>query len=103
MCVFCSNALYRIGACDYEEELQPIASGDIGPLAAAPDSPDPLVDKAEQMRLLSELVGAQTVQAASARRRAPGAATQRLIVRGTVVSMTGDPQPNSAVCIADGR
>ncbi len=103
MCVFCSNALYRIGTCDYEQELKPIAHGEVGPLAAAPDGRDPLVDKSEQMRLLADLMDTRSVAPTSAGRRAHAAAAQRLIVRGTVVSMAGDPQPNSAVYIADGR
>ena len=103
MCVFCANALYRIGACDYEQELQPIAPGEVGPLAAAPGDLDPLVDKAEQMRLLSDLVGARADRRPAVGPHAPVAATQRLIVRGTVVSMTGEPKPNGAVYIADGR
>ncbi len=103
MCVFCSNALYRIGPCDYEQELQPIAPGQVGPLVAAPDGLDPLVDKTEQMRLLSDLMGVRGGDSPSVGPRAAAASTQRLIVRGTVVSMAGDPQPNRAVYIANGR
>lgn len=99
-CVFCSNALYRIGPCDYEHELQPIAPGQVGPLAAAPEAPDALADKAEQMRLLSNLVHARSPQSVGP--RAAGE-PNKLAVHGTVVSMAGDPQPDSVVYIENGR
>jgi cytosine/adenosine deaminase-related metal-dependent hydrolase len=103
-CVFCSNSLYRIGPCDYEQELTPIAPGQVGPLAVAPEGPDPLVDKPEQMRLLADLMGVRGAGPSPAAGPRPAAAsTRRLIVRGTVVSMAGDPQPNRAVYIADDR
>jgi hypothetical protein len=52
-CIFCSNALYKIGKCDYEQELQPLAPGVVGPLAAG-GPVNPLADKNEQLRLLEE-------------------------------------------------
>ncbi|GFG52561.1 hypothetical protein CQY20_09260 [Mycolicibacterium agri] len=103
MCVFCSNALYRIGPCDYEQELRPIAPGQVGPLAPAPDVRDPLVDKAEQMRLLTDLVRVRAAESPRVGAFDATAPHERLALRGTVVSMAADPRPNGVVYIADGR
>lgn len=105
MCVFCSNSLYRIGNCDYTQELQPIAPATIEPLDDT--GPDPLVDKPEQLRLLDQLTNptavAHTADAAEVVPLTDEPATARLIVRGTVVPIGSDPLPRGAIYIADGR
>jgi cytosine/adenosine deaminase-related metal-dependent hydrolase len=106
MCVFCSNSLYRIGKCDYEQELQPIALSDAAGLDGGP--PDPLVDKPQQLRLLNQIVAPlpeapvwdDTTQFAGPA-DAPEAAP--LILRGTVVPMNAEPIANGAIYIADGQ
>jgi cytosine/adenosine deaminase-related metal-dependent hydrolase len=105
MCVFCSNSLYRIGNCDYEQELVPIAPGGIEPLGAG--APDALVDKPEQLRLLDQIVRstaeeqAEDVPAIGPLADEPVGAP--LILRGTVVPISSDPIANGAIYVADGR
>jgi cytosine/adenosine deaminase-related metal-dependent hydrolase len=104
MCVFCSNALYTIGTCDYEQELRPIAAGEVQPLAEGPAAADPLVDKDEQMRLLADLLGQRTEEAPLAiMPLAEVPAAPPLVLHGTVVPMRGDSLRNGAVYIANGR
>ncbi|TDO11668.1 cytosine/adenosine deaminase-related metal-dependent hydrolase [Mycobacterium sp. BK086] len=104
-CVFCSNSLYRIGNCDYQAELQPIAPGGIEPLVA--DEPEALVDKSEQLHLLDQIMGSPAERrAGEVPRVAPLAgqpAGSRFILHGTVVPMNGAPIPNGAIYVADGR
>jgi cytosine/adenosine deaminase-related metal-dependent hydrolase len=65
-CVFCTNALYRIGPCDYEKELRPLATKDAtaigGQVASlASDEPVPIdsgAENDEQARLLENFLGA---------------------------------------------
>jgi hypothetical protein len=75
-CVFCTNALYRIGPCDYEQELRPLAgdapSPTLGVRMASPDSVR--AEKALQQRLLDEFIGKGTANDsahAGAKERAP--------------------------------
>jgi len=54
-CVFCTNSLYRIGPCDYESELRPIAPMKLVKAKKA-GPPDPLREKDEQARLLKDFL-----------------------------------------------
>jgi hypothetical protein len=62
-CLFCKNALYQIGPCEYEKELVPLAPGTVVPPAgstvhAAAAQAGILSEKAEQARLLERFVAA---------------------------------------------
>ncbi len=59
-CVFCSNSLYRIGPCDYEAELRPLAAGEAPTLAAAEGVEKGAVEREndEQERLLGDFLAA---------------------------------------------
>jgi hypothetical protein len=62
-----------------------------------------LVDKAEQMRLLTDLVRVRAAESPRVGAFDATAPHERLALRGTVVSMAADPRPNGVVYIADGR
>lgn len=53
-CVFCSNSMYRIGPCDYVEELRPLASEEVPllALAAGAEKGDVERENDEQERLM---------------------------------------------------
>ncbi len=55
-CVFCSNDLYKIGECDYKSELRPLKQALGGLAASASLTAEPMTEKAEQQRLLSEFL-----------------------------------------------
>ncbi|MGH8884667.1 MAG: amidohydrolase family protein [Egibacteraceae bacterium] len=60
-CVFCANDLYRIGPCDYADQLRPLAPGEAGTpeLAVAGDEKGAVErENAEQERLLREFLHA---------------------------------------------
>ncbi|HKQ79627.1 MAG TPA: amidohydrolase family protein [Blastocatellia bacterium] len=61
-CVFCGNALYRIGPCDYERELKPLAEVDAEEtfLAAEEGAGSVLKENEEQERLLNNFLGPDT-------------------------------------------
>jgi cytosine/adenosine deaminase-related metal-dependent hydrolase len=91
-CRFCSNALYRIGTCDYVEELRPLAGADIEPLADDPTGI--LAERNEQARLLREFAPATRPEPDGAESdvtpfddAAPSA--PRLALRGKIVRMSG--------------
>lgn len=109
-CFFCSNALYRIGPCDYESQLKPLAPGAVSPLAAPPgqrQAIDPLKEKEAQARLLDALVRFPGDVAKAGIAAAAGAAivpldtaapsAPALVLLGKVVSMAGEPVDQAAV------
>jgi cytosine/adenosine deaminase-related metal-dependent hydrolase len=78
-CVFCANDLYRIGPCDYVDELRPLASGEAEtPALAATGAPEGAVERenAAQERLLRQFLPA------------PGPVEDP----GATLSATGEPQ-----------
>ncbi|HET8933907.1 MAG TPA: amidohydrolase family protein [Polyangiales bacterium] len=56
-CTFCDNALYRIGQCDYREQLVPLAVNDNAVHLRAARDIDPLQERATQEALLERFVG----------------------------------------------
>jgi hypothetical protein len=94
-CRFCSNDLYRIGPCDYVDELQPLA-GDEGPdLSAAGASPGPVQrENAEQARLLDQFLAprpvAATDEAAPELLAVDDPDSPPLVLFGRVVTMKGE-------------
>jgi cytosine/adenosine deaminase-related metal-dependent hydrolase len=103
-CVFCANALYKIGECDYLQELRPLASGAIQPLAEGAEAPI-VADKNEQLRLLEAFAPADSdvVAAGMILLDAEAPAPPPVVLRGKVVTMAGDPIENGAVYVSDGR
>lgn len=104
-CVFCENALYRIGRCDYRDELRPLASGAVQALAEDAHGAA-LADKSEQLDLLEAFVAptpAPTTRAATARPLDETDDAAPLILRGRVASMAGPPQADAAVYISGDR
>ena len=103
-CVFCANSLYKIGECDYLQELRPLAAGAIQPLAEGAEAPV-MADKNEQLRLLEAFApadsGVTTESMLLLDAEAP--APSPLVLRGKVVPMTGEPIENGAVYVSDGR
>jgi hypothetical protein len=72
-CLFCKNALYQIGPCEYEKELVPLASGAVVPptasTAQAASAQEAILrDKAEQTRLLEAFVGAGSKKSRAGRK-----------------------------------
>lgn len=56
-CVFCGNALYRIGPCDYEKELKPLSGPLPQPLAETRSRPEHVTrEKAEQQKLMKHFI-----------------------------------------------
>ncbi len=101
-CVFCANSLYRIGNCDYTAELQPLAAGDVMPLAADAQG-RAMADKSEQLRLLDAFLAPPESAVMAPQALADDDAPPPLVLRGTVVSMAGPPLADAAVYIARGR
>lgn len=110
-CTFCDNALYKIGACDYKEQLQPLASGleEAGEDAGAPAAPE-LRERRVQEQLLRDFLtpgasGAEeSAEDGGQEEAASGGAPQRTVLVGRVVTMDSDFSvlPRAAVYIADG-
>jgi hypothetical protein len=56
-CVFCGNALYRIGPCDYERELRPLGPAPAEPRAEILARPEQVAsERTEQERLLERFL-----------------------------------------------
>ena len=101
-CVFCSNALYTIGNCDYLQEFSPLAPGTVPPLAVAESAPPaPDGEKREQLRLLDSLLETAPAAALAA---APVAAAPPppVVLRGKVVTMAGPVIAAGAVYLSQG-
>ena len=113
-CFFCTNALYRIGPCDYETELTPLAPGAVTPLAAAPSARttlDPLREKAAQSRLLDAFAGppagapadaAVAGEAGAVQRDAAAPSAPPLVLFGKAVTMTDRVIEDAAIYTARG-
>jgi cytosine/adenosine deaminase-related metal-dependent hydrolase len=108
-CTFCDNALYRIGPCDYEQQLALLA----GPLeeSAQPGqepAPDALRERRVQETLLSDFLAQPGVREESAEagseEAASGGAPQHHVLLGRVVTMRPDfaVLPRAAVYVSDG-
>ncbi|MBY5340433.1 hypothetical protein E0H35_30540 [Rhizobium leguminosarum bv. viciae] len=88
-CLFCENAFYSIGSCDYRDELRPLSLAGAGPLADAVGSIS-AAERAEHVRLLedfmrpdrSTVVPGDMVVLDDAAPFAP-----RLILHGTIATM----------------
>jgi hypothetical protein len=56
-CVFCANALYRIGPCDYEKELKPLSGTPPQPSMEMLSKPEyAMPEKAVQQKLLEDFL-----------------------------------------------
>jgi cytosine/adenosine deaminase-related metal-dependent hydrolase len=106
-CVFCTNDLYSIGACDYEAELSPLAPGVVSPLAASRDAAAAqaaaLEDKQEQLRLLDQIAPPPASTPLVQPMARAAAVPPPLALRGTVVPMSGPPMKNATVYVRNGR
>jgi hypothetical protein len=79
-CVFCKNALYQIGPCEYEQELVPLAPGTVVPppastAQAASAQEAILSERAEQARLLERFVAAGSKKSRSKGKAKTGSTT----------------------------
>lgn len=110
-CLFCENALYSIGQCDYRAELQSLESGTIDPLTdAGADRTEQAGDRAEHLRLLADFmaVGQQSAARATGEDLAieplddSAASAPRLIITGRVVTMDGAIIDDGAVYLHAG-
>jgi cytosine/adenosine deaminase-related metal-dependent hydrolase len=116
-CFFCSNALYRIGPCDYESELTPLSPGAVAPLAVGAHKHaglDPLREKAAQSRLLEAFVHApeRAPEADDDDRRAGAPKIELLdaaapsapptVLFGKAITMAGSIVDNAAIYLARG-
>jgi len=112
-CFFCTNSLYRIGPCDYESELTPLAPGAVTPLAAAPSDQaalDPLLEKAAQSRLLEAFAGTPAAPGDAALALEPeirpldaaAPSAPPLVLFGKVVTMTDRVIDDAAVYMSRG-
>lgn len=109
-CRFCTNDLYRIGPCDYEAELKPLApqAKAAAELLAAEPAPagaeGPIArENAEQARLLTEFLAHPARAAAAAPEAELAAAVDEptsppLVVRGRIVTMNAQRD-----VVADGK
>ena len=115
-CFFCTNELYRIGPCDYKDELTALAAGAVQPLAAdGASSPDPLAERQEQLRLLERFAGPTVEARARAERTDATAApvivpldaaapsSPAMVLFGKVVTMTGTVLNDGALYLRQGR
>ncbi len=64
-CVFCSNSMYRIGPCDYVEELRPLAPEETPGLAmvAGQEKGEIEMENNEQERLMGAFLNSETIGA----------------------------------------
>jgi cytosine/adenosine deaminase-related metal-dependent hydrolase len=106
-CLFCDNALYRIGDCAYRGELQPLAGAGVGAMAdERPGSTADLAsERAEHQRLLAAFTrgpSAMTDETVieSFDDAAPDA--PRLALRGKIVPMSGPPIERGTVYLHRG-
>lgn len=109
-CTFCDNALYRIGACDYAQQLVPLAGGpEHGLEAGLAQAPSEVRERRAQERLLRDFLS--PVPAAPAALMDVGepdptalASPQRYALIGRVVTMDGafTVHPRAAVYVAGG-
>ncbi len=88
-CTFCDNALYRIGPCDYREQLVPLA----GPLEesdggaeARPEARERRVQEGLLERFLAP-AGARTEEAGEDAAAGAGGLPERFVLLGRVVTM----------------
>jgi cytosine/adenosine deaminase-related metal-dependent hydrolase len=104
-CVFCANSLYKIGECDYLQELQSLAAGAIQPLTEGAATAAVLADKNEQLQLLEAFApaGPSVVEAGIILLQDEAPAPPPVILRGTVVTIAGDPIEDGAVYVSGGR
>lgn len=100
-CVFCTNSLYRIGRCDYENELRPLATG-LQPLSADPAG-RALADKAEQLRLLTDFTKGPSAQPPVFPTPTAATAGPRMVLKGKVVTMAGAVIDDGAIYISGSR
>jgi cytosine/adenosine deaminase-related metal-dependent hydrolase len=105
-CLFCENALYRIGPCDYRDELRPLAAAD-GPdiLEDGVSGGRAAAERAAHLKLLNEFVDGDR-PAPDARFEVFDAAAPSappLVLFGDVVTMDGDPILNGAVYLRAGK
>lgn len=111
-CLFCENALYSIGICDYRAELRSLDSGAIKSLVnAGADRTDQVSDRAEYLKLLAAFMAVD--QSAATRATDKGLAIQsrdesstgdqRLIITGRVVTMDGTIINDGIVYLHDGK
>jgi hypothetical protein len=81
-CLFCKNALYQIGPCEYEKELVPLAPGTAvapaAPLVPAVAPEAILSEKAEQARLLEQFVAAGSNKPRGKGRAKAGSTTKEM-------------------------
>jgi|CXWL01.1.fsa_nt_gi hypothetical protein len=105
-CRFCTNELYRIGPCDYESELQPLADG--GPvLLGEGEGPGPVErENAEQARLLEQFLAPLPLAAEVPELLAvDDPESPPLVLRGKVVTLKseGEVIANGAVYLRSGE
>lgn len=92
-CMFCSNALYHIGKCDYVDQLRPL-NAPLGQEEAGEAIPMELRERAAQTALLDAFlsgVAAPVVSGSSAighEEAESGGAPQLYVLRGRVVTMS---------------
>lgn len=110
-CTFCDNALYRIGPCDYREQLVPLA----GPLEESDDGAEAgtevrpelrpeLRERRAQEHLLDRFLapaGARIEEAGEDEAAALGARPERLVLLGRVVTMNASSKvvPRGAIYV----
>jgi|GEM_PF-606920 cytosine/adenosine deaminase-related metal-dependent hydrolase len=103
-CLFCDNALYRIGDCAYRAELQPLAGAAIGAMADS-GTPDPLAERAEHQRLLAAFTKGERKMSDTSEIMAFDDAARdapRLALRGKIVPMSGPPVERGTVYLYRG-
>lgn len=105
-CLFCENALYSIGPCDYRAELQPLADAG-GPdiLADADADRGAGAERAAHLTLLSAFLGEHGPAAGPPVDVLDAAAPSAppLVLLGDVVTMDGAPIRNGAVYLRAGK
>ncbi len=105
-CLFCDNALYRIGDCAYRAELRPLAGTGVGAMADDPSrTADLLAERAEHQRLVAAFTrepGAMIDEPAIQSFDDAAPSAPRLALRGKVVPMSGPPIERGTVYLHRG-
>jgi cytosine/adenosine deaminase-related metal-dependent hydrolase len=107
-CLFCENALYSIGPCDYRAELQPLADPS-GLSVLSDDQTDSgaavLAERQAHLNLVDAFAGRSVTPARSQFEVLDAAAPSAppLVLLGDVVTMDGEPIRNGAVYLRAGE
>lgn len=107
-CLFCENALYNIGPCDYRAELQPLADASgLDVLADGQiDSGGAGAERLALLKLVEAFAGGERSAAADSQFEVLDAAAPSappLVLLGDVVTMDGEPIRSGAVYLRAGE